>query len=584
MTAVGNSRETAAPQPRLLQALRLSGHDRGRSAGRAAPALIVAGAAAAPILAILTQSLAPSGGLWSHLAQTVLADYVLNTLALLLIVATLTLIAGAASAWMVTMYDFPGRAVLRWALLLPLAMPAYVPAYAYTDFFQFTGPLQTWLRAVMGWGRDDYWFPNVHSLGGAGFVLSAVLYPYVYVLARSAFLDQSVCVLEAGRTLGAAPLGRFFRVALPLARPALAAGVGYALMETLADFGAVRHFGVDTFTVGIYRAWFALASPVVAAQLSASLLAFVLAVLALERLSRGGRRFHATTTRRRPLTPTPLPPAGALLAWGICVPPIVFGFLLPAGILLAMLARGGSENTLERAATLTANSLFLAAAGGLLVVALAILVLHGVRAGRSRLAALAMRVASLGYAAPGAVIAVGVLLAIGAAERAVGGFAQAWFGWSAGLILGGTLFGVLYGYLVRFFAVACGPLEAGFARISPNLEGAARSLGRRPVEVLIQVHAPLLRASILSAFLLVFVDIMKELPATMILRPFNFDTLAIEAFRMATTERLDEAALPSLLIVAAGLAPVILLSRSIGLAGTDHGRAAPPPPERSEAD
>ncbi len=526
-------------------------------------ALILATVIAGPIVAVFSQALTTSGGeLWAHLASTVLPDYVFNTLALLVLVAAMTLVTGVACAWAVTMHEFRGRAVLQWALLLPLAMPAYVLAYTYTDFFQFTGPLQTWMRAAFGWRKADYWFPEIHSLGGAAFVLSAVLYPYVYVLARSAFLEQSACVLEVSRTLGSTPFGTFWRVALPLARPALAAGVGYALMETLADFGAVKYFGIDTFTVGIYRTWFALASPVAAAQLAALLLLFVLLVVALERVSRGRMRFHQTTNKYRALPTVRLSPARTALAWLVCGTPVFFGFLLPAAILLRLIAEGGDEAWGAAIAMPALNSFMLAASGAVVVVAVGLAVIHGVRSERSRLAAAAARVATLGYATPGTVIAVGILIAIGAMGH--------WFGLPTGTLLGATVFGILYGYLIRFFQVAYGPLESGFAKVSPNIEGAARSLGSGPVQVLFLVQMPLLRASILSAALLVFVDIMKELPATMILRPFNFDTLAVEAFRMASTERLDAAALPALIIVAVGLLPVILLSRSLNTSRPGH--------------
>ncbi|WP_245985979.1 ABC transporter permease [Azospirillum thermophilum] len=326
-------------------------------------------------------------------------------------------------------------------------------------------------------------------------------------------------------------------------------------METLADFGAVRYFGIDTFTVGIYRTWFALGSPVAAAQLAAALLLFVLLVMGLERLSRGRMRFHQTTNRYRSLPAPRLSRRGTAVAWGVCLTPPLFGFFLPAGILLWMIGRGGTEITAARFLELTANTVLLGVCGAVLVVGTALLVIHGVRHDRSRMAAQAVKLASLGYATPGTVIAVGILIVMGAANQ--------WLGLSAGALLGGTILGILYGYLIRFFVVAYGPLEAGFAKISPNLEGAARSLGHSPLQVLRRVHLPLLRPSLLSAAMLVFVDVAKELPATMILRPFNFDTLAIEAFRMASTERLDDAALPALVIVLAGLLPVIYLSRTI---------------------
>ncbi|MBP2226970.1 iron(III) transport system permease protein [Azospirillum agricola] len=518
---------------------------------------------AVPILAVFAQSFTSTGDLWSHMARTVLPDYIANTLILLGIVGSATLVTGTACAWTVTMHDFRGRTLLQWLLLLPLAMPAYVMAYTYTDFLQFAGPVQSWLRATFGWRRGDYWFPEIRSAWGAGLVLASVLYPYVYVLARAAFLEQSVCVLEAGRTLGCSAFGAFRRVALPLARPALVAGVGYALMETLADFGAVSYFGIDTFTVGIYRTWFAVHSPTMAAQLAAVLLLFVLALVGLERLSRGRMRFHQTTSRYRALPAPRLSRRGTAAAWAVCLTPVFFGFLLPGAVLIRMVLRGETELTMARFTDLVANTVILGASGAALVVGTALLVIHGVRHDRSRLALGAVRLASLGYATPGTVIAVGILLAVGLLHD--------WAGWSVGTLLGSTIVGILYGYLIRFFVVAYGPLESGFAKIGPNLEGAARSLGHSPFQVLRRVHLPLLRPSLLSAAMLVFVDICKELPATMILRPFNFDTLAIEAFRMASTERLDDAALPALVIVLVGLAPVIYLSRTIAASRPGHG-------------
>ncbi|KAA0581224.1 iron ABC transporter permease [Azospirillum sp. B21] len=524
--------------------------------------LVLALLIALPILAVFVQAGGVSTDLWGHMARTVLPGYILNTLILLGIVGVVTLVTGVACAWTVTMHDFRGRGVLQWLLLLPLAMPAYVLAYTYTDFLQFAGPLQSFLRATFGWRRGDYWFPEIHTAWGAGLVLSSVLYPYVYVLTRAAFLEQSVCVLEASRTLGCTQFGAFRRVALPLARPALVAGVGYALMETLADFGAVRYFGIDTFTVGIYRTWFALGDPAAAAQLAAVLLLVVLALVGLERLSRGKMRFHQTTGRYRALPAPRLSARGTVVAWIVCLTPVLFGFLLPGAVLIRMILRGGTELTLARFTDLTVNTFILGASGAALVVVVALMVIHGVRHDRSGLATGAARLASLGYATPGTVIAVGILITVG--------LTRDWTGWPVGAILGATIAGILYGYLIRFFVVAYGPLESGFAKIGPNLEGAARSLGHTPLQVLRRVHLPLLRPSLLSAAMLVFVDITKELPATMILRPFNFDTLAIEAFRMASTERLDDAALPALVIVLVGLAPVIYLSRTIASSRPGH--------------
>lgn len=532
-------------------------------AGRLLPAVLLVLLVAAPLLAIFGFVVEPSQGIWSHLADTVLAEYVRNTLLLCLGVAVLTGGTGAGSAWLVTMYRFPGQRVLNWALMLPLAMPAYVLAYAYTDFLQVTGPLQSGLRELTGWGWRDYWFPNIRSLGGAIFVLGAVLYPYVYLMARAAFLEQSQCALEVSRTLGCSPMASFRRVGLPLARPAIATGVAFVLMETMADFGAVSYFEVRTFTTGIYRAWYALGSPAAAAQLASILLLFVFGVLAFERLSRGRARFSTNTTHIHPKQTPRLTGAAGLLACLACTLPVLLGFVLPALLLGWMALDTGDGLSLARLAELVGNTALLGALASVLIVAVAIAGLAGSILERGRVARKLLRVAALGYAAPGAVIGVGILIAVGGFDHLVDSTAQALLGVPTGLVLGGTVGALLYGYLIRFFAVAYNPLEAGLAKVTPNLADAARVLGCGTRGLLARVHLPLLRTSVLAALLFVLVDVMKELPATLILRPFNFDTLAVEAYRLATTERLDSAALPSLLIVAAGLAPVILLCRML---------------------
>ena len=524
---------------------------------------VVAAVVALPIIAVLLESLQLDAALWRHLADTVLADYVVNTLGLMIGVGLAVAFGGVATAWLVTMHRFPGRDLFEWALLLPLAMPAYVLAYTYTDLLQFAGPVQTALRQAFGWSRGDYWFPPVHSLGGAVVLFSAVLYPYVYALARAAFIEQSVCVLEVSRTLGRGPWATFFRVALPLARPAIAAGVAFALMETLADFGAVQYFGLSTFVSGIYRAWYALASPPVAAQLASALLGFVLLVILLERMTRGaGRQAHSTNVYRG-IEGRRLKPAGAAAAIAVCAAPILVGFVIPAAVLVRLGLSSDLDIDPGRFGMVIANSFLLAAGAAILVAAVAVAVGFWVRADRHGIGRGLARVASLGYATPGAVIAVGILIAVAWIDRSVGGLIAAATGHNAGLIVGGTIVALLYGYLARFFSVAYAPVEAGLSKIRPSLEGAARTLGCRPAAVLWRVHLPLMRPSVLSALVLVFVDVMKELPATMILRPFNLDTLAVEAFRMATTERLPEAGLFSLVIVATGLVPVIILSRTI---------------------
>jgi iron(III) transport system permease protein len=540
----------------------------GDQAGRrfslgAVSALPPALAIAAPVLAVFALGFAPTEGLWRHLADTLLGAYVVNTLVLAAGVGAATVLVGTACAWLTAMCDFPGRRWLDWALVLPLAMPTYVLAYAYTDFLQFTGPVQTAIRDLTGWGWRDYWFPPIHSLGGAMFVLSMALYPYVYALARAAFLDQSVCALEVSRTLGCTPRQSFLRVALPLARPAIATGAGFAIMETLADFGAVKYFEVATFTTGIYRAWFAYGNPAAAAQLASLLLLAVFAALALERWSRGRRGFAHTSVRYRDIRRARLGGWRAAAASLCCLAPLAFGFALPAAALIHMAAGGSAPLSPGRLLQLIANTVEIALLASLIAVAAALIGVYALKRHSGRFNRGLIRVALLGYATPGVVIGIGILIVIGAVDSAVDGLARWLFGLSTGLLFAGSIAAVLYGCLARFFAVAYGPTEAGLARIRRSLEDAARTLGSGPAGTVWRIHLPLMRGSVLSALLLVFVDVMKELPATMILRPFNFDTLAVEAFQLATTERLDEAAVPALVIVAVGLVPVLILCRTI---------------------
>lgn len=518
---------------------------------------------AAPVAAVLALATGPTNGLWQHLAETLLLEYVTNTALLAVGVGSATIILGTGCAWLVVMCEFPGRRWLDWALVLPLAMPAYVLAYAYTDTLQFTGPVQSVIRDLTGWGWQEYWFPNIRSVGGAVFVLSMALYPYVYVLARAAFLDQSVCALEVGRTLGCSPWGAFRRVALPLARPAIATGAGFVLMETLADFGAVQYFEIATFTTGIYRAWFAYGSPTAAAQLASLLLLAVFVVLLLERWSRGKRQYAHTSARYRELRAVPLHGGRAAMATLACALPLAFGFAIPAVALVAMAAHSGEPIALARLATLIGNTIEIGALASLVAVGTGLLAVYALKRDARPLCRGMMRIALLGYATPGVVIAVGITVAIGSFDAAIDAAARVLFGVSTGLILAGTIAAVLYGYTVRFFAVAFNPLDAGLTRIKRSFEDVARTLGTGPGGIMVRIHLPLMRASVLSALLLVFVEVLKELPATMILRPFNFDTLAVEAFQLATTERLDAAAVPALIIVAVGLIPVLVLCRTI---------------------
>ncbi|MDB5867195.1 MAG: afuB [Betaproteobacteria bacterium] len=524
-------------------------------------AVAVAGLLALPVLVVLSNVLTPTNDTWSHLAATVLPDYVRNSLVLMAGVAFGVIVGGVSTAWLTVMCRFPGRRIFEWALLLPMAVPAYVMAYAYTDFLQFAGPVQTWLREMTGWGPREYWFPDVRSLGGAVVMLSLVLYPYVYLLARSAFLEQSDSMLEVARVCGYGPWGTFLRVALPLARPAIVAGTALALMETLADFGTVSYFGVQTFTTGIFRAWFSMGDPVAAAQLSAVLLGFVFLVLFIERVTRARASFHNTSHRKRLRNVYRLTGFRAAVAVLFCVTPLVLGFLMPVGILTELAVSSGDSQFGARYFQLTFNTVTLAAVTAVLAVALALLVGYAGRSTRSRGVAIATRVAGMGYAVPGAVIAVGVLIPVTRLDHVLESWITALTGASPGLLLTGSIAALVYAYLVRFFAVSLQAVEAGLTKITPSMDSAARSLGYGPGATLAHVHAPLLWRSALSAALLVLVDVMKELPATFVMRPFNFDTLAVQAYNLASDERLAEAATPALTIVVVGLVPLFVLSR-----------------------
>jgi len=514
----------------------------------------------ASLAAVVGSIFAPSATTaWADLSATVLPRYVLNTAILLIGVTCGVVSIGVLSAWLVTAYRFPGQRLLEWALTLPLAMPAYVMAYAYTDWLQFAGAVQTTLRALTGWQAHDYWFPDVRSLYGAAAMYSFALYPYVYLLARNAFLEQSRSALEAGRLAGYGAWGSFFRVALPLARPAIAAGAALALMETLADFGVASYFAIETFTVGIFKAWLSMGDIVAANQLATCLLGFVILVLAIERWNRGGARYAAS---RRPQPPHRLQGAKAMLALAACAAPVVFGFVLPASILLR-LAVTEAHVQAARMVRLVVNSFSVAGVTAILAVAVAVLLAYASRLAKSRMVSASNRVAALGYAIPGAVIAVGILVPLGKLDNLVAAWMSKQFGIDVGLLLTGTIVALVYAYLVRFLAVALQTVEAGLAKVTTSMDDAARSLGLGPAGTMARVHAPLVASSLLVAWLLVFVDVMKELPATFALRPFNFDTLAIEAYNLTKDERLAEAAAPSLVIVAVGLVPLLFISRRI---------------------
>ena len=510
-----------------------------------------------------------SGQILLEMSRTVLPDYALTTLWLCLLVAAGVSLLGLSAAVAVTLFEFPGRRLLAWALLLPLAMPAYVVAYAYTDFLQYSGPLQNFLRLNLGLqGRV---FPEVRSLGGAAWVFTFTLYPYVYLLARTALGERSANLMEAARLLGAPLRRRILAVALPLARPAVAAGVALALMETLADFGVASYFGIQTFSAGIYKAWLAMDNRVAAAQLAALLLLVVALLLGLERRAQSRLRFgqarggRSDTLDARPLR---LRAAGIWLAWLVCGAPVLLGFVLPVLFMLRPLLADGHNLPWGPFVGWAINSLRLASISALLAVGLALLLAFNLRRSPSLPAKLAVQLVGLGYAVPGAVLVVGLLLPVGWLQTIYphGGLAY---------YLTATSLGLVWAYLVRFSAVALQSVQSAYARIPASLDDSARMLGNPDALLLRRVHWPLLQPSLAAAALLVFVDVMKELPATLVLRPFNSDTLAVVAYQLARDERLGEAALPALALVLVGLLPVLLLNRTLGLPGT--ARAQPRP-------
>ena len=510
-----------------------------------------------------------------HLAATIIPQALLETAILSVGVVIGVVTLGAATGWLAATCDFPGRRVFEWALLLPLAMPAYIVAYAYTDALQFAGPVQTALREAFGWRRGDYWFPEIRSLAGGAFVFSVVLYPYVYLLARTAFLARTASMIDAARSLGLSPWQTWWHVNIPLARPAIAAGALLALMETLADYGASVYFGLQTFTVAIYRAWFSLGDRMAASQLAAVLLLLVLGILVLERHARGRARFFTPTASQRPAARAVLHGGAAAAAFAACVLPVLLGFVLPVVLLLRLLLPAWNTVDWSRFVHWLVNTVGIAIGGAAIVLITVMGLAYAARAAERGLPAWLVRVSvrlmSLGYALPGAVVAVGILIPLATFDNALDGMLKNAIGIGTGLLLTGSVFALLYGYLVRYFAVAYQSVEAGLSRITPTMDASARSLGSSTFDTFVRVHLPILAPSVLAAVLLVFVDVMKELPATLVLRPFNFDTLAVVAYQLAADERLAEAALPALTIGAVGVLPVVLLSRAIArAAGPGH--------------
>jgi iron(III) transport system permease protein len=527
-----------------------------------------------PVLTIFSSVFDSSDGVWQHLVDTLLWSYIVQSLQLMLGVGVLVLLLGVAPAWLVTMTRFPGSRWLEWALVLPLAMPAYIIAYTYTGMLDVAGPVQGFIRDTFDMRFGDYWFPQIRSTGGAITMLSLVLYPYIYLLSRMAFLEQSVCVLEVSRTLGASPWQAFSRVAVPLARPAIMAGLALVLMETLADYGTVQYFGISSFTAGIFRTWFGMGSATAAAQLSAVLMLFILALVIAEQWSRNRARYHHTSTRYSQLPQLKLTGwkmAGALV---YCLVPVLFGFIIPFLQLAWWAWDTRALVDFSAFSQLIINSLRLAFTAALIALILGMFISYAKRLQPGMPMRTATRILGLGYAVPGTVIAVGVLIPFAWFDNSLDAWMRAQFGISTGLLMSGTLIAVVFAYIVRFLPVAMNTMDAGLGKIKPSMDDAGRSMGLGPFQILRRIHMPMLKGSLLTAALLVFVDVLKELPATLILRPFNFNTLAIRTYELANQERLTEAAASALMIVLAGIIPVIIISLSISASRPGHDKRA----------
>jgi iron(III) transport system permease protein len=530
---------------------------RPRIDGWPVAAAVVALLVATPLLVVISSLAAPRFDIWRHLWETQLTELIWNTVRLMLGVGAGVFALGTGLAWLVTRYHFPGRAMFEWLLILPLAMPSYVIGFVFLAIFDYTGPVQTWTRSTFG---SPLWFPEIRSYGGVTLVMSLVLYPYVYTLARAAFLEQAAGTIEAARSLGASPLAVFWRVAFPLARPSIIAGMSFALMEALADFGTVAIFGYSTFTVSIYRVWFGMFDRPAATQIASLLMLFTLALFLLERTGRGRARFFQPHGTVRPFMPRPLRGWKAVAACGIVTLVVGVAFVLPV-VQLILWARGqwGLD---ARYPEFLFNTLKLGVITALLATIAAVVVAYGLRLSRGRAVAACAAVAGMGYALPGSVIAVGVLAPLALLDHTLDAFLQNWFGISTGLLLTGSMAGLVFAYLARFLTVSLQTVEASLVKITPNMDMAGRSLGAGAARVLWRIHLPLMRRGLSAALILVFVDVMKEMPATLLLRPFGYDTLAVRIWQFTSESLWEAAALPALTIVAAGVLPVLVLVRS----------------------
>ncbi len=523
---------------------------------------------ALPVLALVFSAFSADGDLFSHLADTVLFDYLANTLGLVVGVVLLSLLFGVPTAWLVAMCQVPGRRALQWALMLPMAMPSYIVAYVYTDLLDYSGPLQAGLRQLFGWSSPaDYWFPAIRSLGGAAWVLALVLFPYVYLLTRASFLEQSVSLIHSSRLLGCSPWQSFRRLSLPLARPAIMVAVSLVAMETLADFATVHFFAINTLTTAVYDTWLGYGSLATAAKLSCLMLLAVVLLIALERRSRSRQQVFQKSMGHEQALRYPLKGARRWLAGLWCWGLVLAGFGLPFVILLDYGVRYFELSWTPEFVRFAGNSLLISALTALLAMGIALLLGFCRRLDGGPKSLLPLRIAAMGYAMPGTVLAIGVLVPLTALDFAINDLAE-WLGRQGpGLLLTGTLTAIVFGYLVRFVAIAIGSVESSMGKISPSLDMATRSLGQGDGAMLRRVHLPLVRRGLFAGAMLVFIESMKELPAALLLRPFNFDTLATHVYQFVSDEMLERGALGAIVIVLVGLLPLIWVNRSLDGAG-----------------
>ena len=527
-------------------------------------AILTTAIVALPVLSVIFLAFFPDENIWPHLLETTLPRYLVTTLKLMTGVGAITLVIGLSTAWAVTMCEFPGRKFFEWAMLLPFAVPAYVIAYVYTSLLDYAGPVQVALRDLFGWANAaDYWFPEIRSLEGATLMIGLVLYPYVYLLARAAFLEQSPSLFAVSRSLGHSALSTFFKVVLPIARPAVAVGLSLVLMETLNDFGTVDFFAVQTLTAGLFDTWMNLGNLGGAAQIATTMLVFVVILVTLERYSRRRQQQFAARDNRDPIRRFTMSFPRQLICVAVCAVPVILGFVIP-GVTLGVYAwEYFDESWNPDFVHNTFNSLFLSGTAALTTLLIGVTLAYSRRLHNTRGMQVLMRLSSLGYAMPGAVLAVGVIVPLAGFDNWLDSLMRDYFGFSTGLLLSGSAFAIVFAYTVRFLAVSAGSVESALQKITPSMDMASRSLGNSPGKTLVKVHLPMLRGTLITAALVVFVDCMKELPATLILRPFNFETLATYVYQFASDERLYHSALPALIIVLAGIVPIILMSRSI---------------------